>query len=113
MSDECEARRLATGEHECARCRLRWDDDDTAPICPKLAAALLPTASTPKMPRTLTDRFIALLDRMRTGGVLPSYCDDLEDLIVEVGVMEPKVRATAPQTIKGDLPNNVTPLRRD
>lgn len=125
---ECEARRLASQEFHCTRCKLRWDaDDPEPPTCGKLAEVLgVDHASGPdrtvvqKVTRaSLTERLTALCERLRgeAGALelprrLSGLCDELEDMIVEVGVMESTYRATTRITQSGPLPPNVVPLGR-
>lgn len=128
---DCEARRLASQELHCLRCGLRWDaDDPEPPTCPReLAAAGAPPKPEPIMgvdmargpDRTvvqkvtrasLTERLTALCERMRAATVLPSLCDDLEDMIVEVGVIEAAHRANRRTAADGPLPPNVVPIGR-
>lgn len=109
MSDDCEARRVQSGEMACTRCGLRWDaNDPDPPVCPKLVQAIIPAA---KLKASLQARLTVLLERMRLGGVLADYLDDLEDLIVEVGVMEERSWPPPPPP-PGSFSGNVTPFIR-
>lgn len=94
----CNKRRIGD-EYHCPTCRTRWDTNDPEP--PACDAEQ-------SRPITLTERLRALNNRMRQATVLPSLCNDLEDLIEEVALIEQAAKRSKATTGSGP---NVVPIR--
>lgn len=108
MRHECSHRRTASGEYECPRCRARWDADEPTPPCPLDVAA---EGAPPKLRRPpLDERLVVALARLRAASILPSVCDEVEDMIVEVKLLMDEV---AQLRASAEARPVIVPFRRD